>query len=167
MQVFRWLPGQGMRYKKTEICQVCAKAKNVCQTCLLDLQFGLPTQVRDTVLGVQSKAPTSDINREYYAQNRESAPVRSIVLVLTRWSHSREGAGGRRRIGRVPVRQGGQRRTRLAEAIGAQRPDVQAESSPPLLVLRQGRVQPRRCVSVQARAAGRERAEPSEHQGSM
>lgn len=68
-QVFRWLPGQGMRYKKTEICGVCAKAKNCCQTCLLDLQFGLPTQVRDTVLNVQSKAPTSDINREYYAQN--------------------------------------------------------------------------------------------------
>ena len=59
-----------MRYKKTEICTVCAKAKNVCQTCLLDLQFGLPTQVRDTVLGIQSKAPSSDINREYYAQNR-------------------------------------------------------------------------------------------------
>ncbi|GAA5885434.1 hypothetical protein JCM6882_009619 [Rhodosporidiobolus microsporus] len=69
--VFRWLPGQGMRYKKTEICQVCATAKHVCQTCLLDLQFGLPTQVRDTVLGVTSKAPTSDINREYYAQNIE------------------------------------------------------------------------------------------------
>ncbi|GAA5996190.1 Pre-mRNA-splicing factor ECM2 [Rhodotorula paludigena] len=71
--VFRWLPGQGMRYKKTEICTVCAKSKNVCQTCLLDLQFGLPTQVRDTVLGVQAKAPTSDINREYYAQNLEKA----------------------------------------------------------------------------------------------
>ncbi|GAA5853411.1 hypothetical protein JCM3766R1_005880, partial [Sporobolomyces carnicolor] len=67
--VFRWLPGQGMRYKKTEVCQTCAKAKNVCQTCLLDLQFGLPTQVRDTVLGRLSKAPQSDINREYYAQN--------------------------------------------------------------------------------------------------
>ncbi|GAA5940995.1 Pre-mRNA-splicing factor ECM2 [Sporobolomyces koalae] len=70
--VFRWLPGQGMRYKKTEVCQTCAKAKNVCQTCLLDLQFGLPTQVRDTVLGRLSKAPQSDINREYYAQNLEA-----------------------------------------------------------------------------------------------
>lgn len=29
--LFRWLPGAGMRYKKTEICQTCAKAKNVCQ----------------------------------------------------------------------------------------------------------------------------------------
>lgn len=36
---------------------------------MLDLQFGLPTQVRDTALGQRSQAPTSAINREYYAQN--------------------------------------------------------------------------------------------------
>jgi pre-mRNA-splicing factor RBM22/SLT11 len=61
-----------MRYKKTEICTTCAKLKNVCQTCLLDLQFGLPVQVRDTALGMQNEAPSSDVNREYYAQNMES-----------------------------------------------------------------------------------------------
>ncbi|KZV72886.1 hypothetical protein PENSPDRAFT_575345 [Peniophora sp. CONT] len=71
--VFRWNPGQGARFKTTVICQTCAKVKNVCQTCLLDLQYGLPTQVRDTALNIQSGAPTSDINREYYAQNMESA----------------------------------------------------------------------------------------------
>ncbi|KAH7912230.1 hypothetical protein BJ138DRAFT_1084039 [Hygrophoropsis aurantiaca] len=70
--VFRWNPGSGARYKATVICQTCAKVKNVCQTCLLDLEYGLPTQVRDTALAVQSEAPTSDINREYYAQNMES-----------------------------------------------------------------------------------------------
>ncbi|CAG2108719.1 unnamed protein product, partial [Medioppia subpectinata] len=43
---FRWCPGLKMRYKKTEICQTCARAKNICQTCLLDLQYGLPVQVR-------------------------------------------------------------------------------------------------------------------------
>ncbi|KAH8928878.1 hypothetical protein BT69DRAFT_1346340 [Atractiella rhizophila] len=69
--VFRWLPGSGMRYKKTEICQTCSKTKNVCQTCLLDLQFGLPVQVRDTALGLKNQAPTSDINREYFAQNMD------------------------------------------------------------------------------------------------
>ncbi len=42
---FRWCPGVKMRYKKTEICQTCARAKNICQTCLLDLQYGLPVQV--------------------------------------------------------------------------------------------------------------------------
>lgn len=70
--VFRWNPGSGARYKATVICQTCAKVKNVCQTCLLDLEYGLPTQVRDTALAIQSEAPTSDINREYYAQNMES-----------------------------------------------------------------------------------------------
>ncbi|TFY65802.1 hypothetical protein EVG20_g5287 [Dentipellis fragilis] len=69
--VFRWNPGTGMRYKTTVICQTCAKIKNVCQTCLLDLEYGLPTQVRDTALALQHEAPTSDINREYYAQNME------------------------------------------------------------------------------------------------
>ena len=39
----------------------------------MDTQFGLPTQVRDTALGVTSKAPTSAINREFYAQNVEAA----------------------------------------------------------------------------------------------
>lgn len=38
--IFRWQPGAGMRYKKTEICQTCAKLKNVCQTCILDLEYG-------------------------------------------------------------------------------------------------------------------------------
>ena len=33
------------RYKKTVICQEVAKAKNVCQVCLLDLEYGLPVQV--------------------------------------------------------------------------------------------------------------------------
>lgn len=71
--VFKWQPGTSSRYKKTEVCQTCAKSRNVCQTCLLDLQFGLPTQVRDTALGMKNQAPTSDINREYYAQNVEAA----------------------------------------------------------------------------------------------
>ncbi|KAG6867005.1 hypothetical protein C0991_003921 [Blastosporella zonata] len=69
--VFRWNPGAGARFKTTVICQTCAKVKNVCQTCLLDLEYGLPTQVRDTALALQNEAPTSDINREYYAQNME------------------------------------------------------------------------------------------------
>lgn len=85
--VFRWNPGSGARYKATVICQTCAKVKNVCQTCLLDLEYGLPTQVRDTALAVQSEAPTSDINREYYAQNMENKVKCFVdVIVSTRVS---------------------------------------------------------------------------------
>jgi len=67
-----------MRFKTTVICQTCAKIKNVCQTCLLDLEYGLPTQVRDTALALQNEAPTSDINREYYAQNMEGKVCRAL-----------------------------------------------------------------------------------------
>jgi len=71
--VFRWNPGAnaGSRFKQSVICQTCAKIKNVCQCCLLDLEYGLPTQVRDTALKIKNEAPTSDVNREYYAQNME------------------------------------------------------------------------------------------------
>lgn len=71
--VFRWKPGAKMRFKKTEVCQTCAKLKNACQTCLLDLEYGLPLQVRDQALGIDEAMPTSDVNREYYTQNQERA----------------------------------------------------------------------------------------------
>lgn len=38
--VFKWRPGRGEGYKKTEVCRICAQAKNLCQTCILDMQFG-------------------------------------------------------------------------------------------------------------------------------
>lgn len=72
--VFRWKPGKRARYKKTEICQTCARMKNVCQTCVLDLQFNLPVQVRDSFLAKEAGGdervivPESDANREWFAQ---------------------------------------------------------------------------------------------------
>lgn len=70
--IFRWCPGARMRFKKTEICQTCAKLKNVCQTCLLDLEYGLPIQVRDAALKIVDKLPQSDVNKEYYIQKIEA-----------------------------------------------------------------------------------------------
>ncbi|GKU98803.1 hypothetical protein SLEP1_g11753 [Rubroshorea leprosula] len=71
--VFRWRPGRDARYKKTEICQTCGKLKNVCQVCLLDLEYGLPVQVRDTALSINSNdaIPKSDVNREYFAEEHD------------------------------------------------------------------------------------------------
>ncbi|GAB6018879.1 RNA binding motif protein 22 [Chamberlinius hualienensis] len=71
--VFRWCPGARMRFKKTEICQTCSKLKNVCQTCLLDLEYGLPIQVRDTALKIVDDLPKSEVNQEYFTQNLENA----------------------------------------------------------------------------------------------
>lgn len=71
--VFRWRPGRDARYKKTEVCQTCSKLKNVCQVCLLDLEYGLPVQVRDNALGIDTSGsiPKSDVNREYFAEEQD------------------------------------------------------------------------------------------------
>jgi len=66
-----------MRIKKTEICQTCAKLKNVCQTCILDLAYGLPIKVRDKALGMKNEVPMSDVNKEHYITNAE----RKVVII--------------------------------------------------------------------------------------
>ena len=66
---------------KCEICKNCAKTKNVCQVCIFDLQYGLPVQVRDSILrengGGTSSAgaivPQSDANRAWFAQTQARA----------------------------------------------------------------------------------------------
>ncbi|KAM3180905.1 RNA binding motif protein 22 [Hymenolepis weldensis] len=69
--VFRWCPGPKARFKKTEICQTCAKVKNVCQTCIFDLEYGLPVEVRDKALRISQQLPRSEVNREYFHQQVE------------------------------------------------------------------------------------------------
>lgn len=64
-----------MRFKKTEVCQTCSRLKNVCQTCLLDLEYGLPIQVRDAALKIQDELPRSDVNKEYYIQNMDNQVI--------------------------------------------------------------------------------------------
>lgn len=78
--VFRWRPGRDARYKKSEVCQTCSKLKNVCQVCLLDLEYGLPVQVRDTALGINTSdsIPKSDVNREFFAEEQD----RKVCLVF-------------------------------------------------------------------------------------
>ena len=76
--VFRWKAGnEGARHKMTEICRTCAKVKNACQTCVLDLRFGVPIAVRDAAMNkggdvagrgvVVTGRPTSEVGREYVA----------------------------------------------------------------------------------------------------
>lgn len=76
--VFRWSPaGAGMRHKNTEVCQTCARVKNVCQTCLLDLQYGLPVQVRDASMAPGDRqatvVPASERSRQYTASQGDRA----------------------------------------------------------------------------------------------
>lgn len=69
--LFTWKADRTSRQKKTGICLTCARLKNCCQCCLLDLSFGLPITIRDAALKMIAPGPQSDINREYYAQNHE------------------------------------------------------------------------------------------------
>lgn len=69
--VFRWKPDRTARTKRTNICLTCARLKNCCQCCMLDLSFGLPITVRDAALKMVAPGPNSSINREYYAQEHE------------------------------------------------------------------------------------------------
>mmetsp|Transcript_44668 Transcript_44668/g.78565 ORF Transcript_44668/g.78565 Transcript_44668/m.78565 type:complete len:399 (-) Transcript_44668:17-1213(-) len=74
--IFRWKAGTQGRYKATVVCQSCAKMKNVCQTCLFDLEYGLPVQVRDKYLeelGQQKiSLPESRVGRDYQLQSRQA-----------------------------------------------------------------------------------------------
>ena len=64
--VFTWKPDSNSRNKKTEICPTCAKLKNVCQTCLFDLQFGLPVELRDKFLKKKIEIPKEQANLDYF-----------------------------------------------------------------------------------------------------
>jgi pre-mRNA-splicing factor RBM22/SLT11 len=68
---FRWKADRTAKLRTTRICLTCARLKNCCQSCMLDLSFGLPLSVRDAALKMVAPGPNSDINREYYAQNHE------------------------------------------------------------------------------------------------
>ncbi|CAJ2503497.1 Uu.00g108910.m01.CDS01 [Anthostomella pinea] len=72
--IFSWPADRSHgRKKRTNICLTCARMKNCCQCCMLDLQFGLPIQLRDAALKMVAPGPKSEINREYFAQNNEKA----------------------------------------------------------------------------------------------
>ncbi|RYO91719.1 hypothetical protein DL766_004383 [Monosporascus sp. MC13-8B] len=72
--VFSWAADRAHgRKKRTSICLTCARLKNCCQTCMLDLSFGLPITIRDAALKMVAPGPSSEINREYFAQNNERA----------------------------------------------------------------------------------------------
>ncbi|KAK9461805.1 uncharacterized protein V1516DRAFT_673030 [Lipomyces oligophaga] len=82
--VFRWRPeNSGGRYKKNTICNTCARQKNCCQSCMLDLSFGLPIAIRDAALKMVKGSggsnaltsttvePQNIISKQFVAQNIE------------------------------------------------------------------------------------------------
>ena len=47
---------------------------------MLYLEYGLPIQVRDAALKIKDELPKSDVNREYYLQNVDSALANSASI---------------------------------------------------------------------------------------
>lgn len=79
--VYKWRMEDTDRMKKTEICLNCAKTKNLCQCCMLDLDYDLPYYVRDAALAqVNSEIATSSTND---ANNQWLADVAQRKLALT------------------------------------------------------------------------------------
>ena len=51
------------------VCREIALSKNVCQVCLLDLDYGIPVQARDAALGREREMlAKSDVNIEYQTE---------------------------------------------------------------------------------------------------
>jgi pre-mRNA-splicing factor RBM22/SLT11 len=69
--LFRWKTDRTSKQKKTNVCLTCARLKNCCQSCMLDLSFGLSIPVRDAALKMIAPGPTSDVNKQFYAQEHE------------------------------------------------------------------------------------------------
>ncbi|KAL7562656.1 hypothetical protein ACA910_006348 [Epithemia clementina (nom. ined.)] len=80
--VFAWQAGTKGRIKRVEICRSCAQAKNVCQVCIYDLQYGLPVKVRDKILreagttaagSAALAVPQSRANRAWFSAQQQRA----------------------------------------------------------------------------------------------
>ena len=73
--LFRWKVGKGGKYKKTIVCYQVAAEKNICQSCLVDMEYGLPVAVRDAFIKAaagsgHSDVPISSVNQQYYYQKK-------------------------------------------------------------------------------------------------
>lgn len=76
--VFKWAPVKGGRFKRTVICLTCARARNCCQSCMLDLTYGIDLRTRDQLLKLAGSktmdllsTPINETSKKYVANNLE------------------------------------------------------------------------------------------------
>jgi len=62
-QAFKWKAGTGGRMKETIISFAVAKERDICQTCLNDMKYGLPVGLRDKLLAQVARQGGGEIAR--------------------------------------------------------------------------------------------------------
>jgi len=81
-QAFRWKPAGG-RQKETIVSFTVAKERNICQTCLNDMQYGLPVGVRDKLLAemgaTDAMIPHSQAGAAYHYKQLEDGTSSNIA----------------------------------------------------------------------------------------
>ena len=64
------------------LCTSCAKLKNLCQICVLDLDLKVGVHTRDKALDLTDPIAKAKINREYFVQNAEkNVPIASTSII--------------------------------------------------------------------------------------
>lgn len=72
--VYRWPNSSGQnRMKKTIICGTCLKVRNCCQSCMVDLYFRIPLEIRDAALKM------AGIENPYIAKESQNREVKAIM----------------------------------------------------------------------------------------
>ncbi|CCE81952.1 Piso0_002637 [Millerozyma farinosa CBS 7064] len=75
--VFRWKIKDGQsKFRKTVICVTCARARNSCQSCMLDINYMIPLDLRDTALKM---AGLEGFTSSKYISNSTNREVKAIM----------------------------------------------------------------------------------------
>lgn len=69
--VFRWKVSAHLR-NSTKICRACALRIGSCQSCMLDLSYGLPLPLRDAALNLTTQPGSNAIIQKFKAQKSEN-----------------------------------------------------------------------------------------------
>ncbi|OII75188.1 uncharacterized protein cubi_03204 [Cryptosporidium ubiquitum] len=88
--MFRWKLQNSKKYNQTTICYSCGKIKNVCQSCVSDLNFGLPLYAREDYIKSKKdqgdekalqlmNIPDSVDNRDHFMENKLNGNDESFI----------------------------------------------------------------------------------------